>query len=885
MAEDTVKCLVWDLDGTLWAGTLAEGDRTELTDEVRRVVVELDARGILQAVASRNDLDQAWARLEELGIAEYFVARQIGWGRKSDSVRAIAETLGFATRTLAFVDDQPAERAEVAYHLPEVRCYPADDVPGLLARPEFSPAVVTVDARRRREMYRAGSARDAERARFDGADEDFLRSLDLRLTIERATGEQLSRVEELTLRTSQMNATGVHYSDADLRGLLADPRHEVLVATLTDRFGPHGAVGVLLLERHPAAWRLKLLATSCRVVSFGTGAVILGWLTDAAARAGVHLVADFRRTDRNRIMEIAYRFAGFTTDPCGCCPGPDGAPLAAGTEAAGTEAAGVQHLHLVPRRRPDATTMQVTAVDLVGEPEPTLYEWFAASVERFPDSPALQVQGETISYADLHRRVVGLADRVLRAHGRPPGRVAVLAARNLVAFAGYLAALRLGASVTPLNPGYPAERNRRVCDLAGVDVLIVDDDHRGDDGRPDDDGRMTVVRVRPGEVTDTGVPESALPEYRVGPDEVAYVLFTSGSTGRPKGVPIRHRNLAPYVRHGIERFEVGPGCRMSHTFDLTFDPSVFDLFVTWGGGATLVVPQRGELLTPVDYLVNGGITHWFSVPSVVSVTAGLGNLPAGLVTGLRYSVFIGERLTLDQAATWRAVAPGTVIENVYGPTELTVACTEYRLPPDPARWPETSNDTVPIGPVYDVLESVVLDDRGRPATEGELCVRGPQRFDGYLDPEDDVGRFIGVTPDGAVEYDGRAPLTPQHYYRTGDRVRLEPAGWVHLGRLDNQVKIRGYRVELGEIEAAMRKHPAVREAIAVAVPAGDDVELVGFHTGDPVDAPAFLAWLRRRIPVHMVPRRYHHLDELPLNANGKADRGRLRDLLAEPLPR
>src|SRR3954451_7848936 len=114
MAEPTtqVKCLIWDLDNTLWRGTLVEDGEVVLDDAVRAVIVELDARGILQSVASRNDHEHAWARLERLGIAEYFVLPHITWGRKSESVRAIGAGLGFAERTIAFVDDQPAERAE-----------------------------------------------------------------------------------------------------------------------------------------------------------------------------------------------------------------------------------------------------------------------------------------------------------------------------------------------------------------------------------------------------------------------------------------------------------------------------------------------------------------------------------------------------------------------------------------------------------------------------------------------------------------------------------------------------------------------------------------------------------------------------------------------------
>ncbi|WP_370456414.1 HAD-IIIC family phosphatase [Amycolatopsis sp. WAC 04169] len=347
-----VKCLVWDLDNTLWRGTLLEAEVT-LTEEVRATIVELDSRGILQSVASRNDHDHAWARLEALGVAEYFVLPHIGWGPKSASVKAIADELGFAPRTIAFIDDQPTERAEVVYHHPDVRCYDADELPDLTSRPEFSPAVITADGRQRRSRYQAGALRTEARESFSGSDEDFLRSLDLVLEIRHGDESDVSRVEELTLRTSRMNATGVQYSGGDLRMLLADPEQDVLVVTLRDKFGSHGAIGVVLLAYCESVWHLKLLATSCRVLSFGTGAAILNWLVDAAAKAEVHLAADFRRTERNRVMDIAYRFAGFADGDCACLE-----------SLGGGDRRDVRFRHLVPQRRPVPATMTLVAPDL-----------------------------------------------------------------------------------------------------------------------------------------------------------------------------------------------------------------------------------------------------------------------------------------------------------------------------------------------------------------------------------------------------------------------------------------------------------------------------------------------------------------------------------------
>ncbi|MEV0361041.1 HAD-IIIC family phosphatase [Nocardia sp. NPDC050697] len=340
---------MWDLDNTLWSGILLEDQNVSIADSVRDLIRILDSRGILQSIASKNDFDYAWAKLEELGIAEYFILPRISWGPKSEAIKGIMNDLKFSESAIAFIDDQVAERAEVVFHLPQVRCYSPEQLGSLQDLPEFNPRQVTEDARRRREMYRASFKRETAREHFTGPDSEFLKSLDLSLSIVRADDSSLARVEELTLRTSQMNATGVHYSDSTLRSLLNDDSYEVCVATLTDCYGPHGAIGVILLEKHTYTWHLRLLATSCRVVSFGIGSVILNWLISEALRSDVHLIADFRATERNRMMEMAYRFAGFEESICLC-------------ETSLKEAQDdTRRFHLIPDQRPDAETVRLTA--------------------------------------------------------------------------------------------------------------------------------------------------------------------------------------------------------------------------------------------------------------------------------------------------------------------------------------------------------------------------------------------------------------------------------------------------------------------------------------------------------------------------------------------
>ncbi|NEY33951.1 amino acid adenylation domain-containing protein [Streptomyces sp. PRKS01-65] len=511
----------------------------------------------------------------------------------------------------------------------------------------------------------------------------------------------------------------------------------------------------------------------------------------------------------------------------------------------------------------------------------TLYEWFDRSVRHRPDEPALEVRDEVLTYREVHRRVLALAARIVAEHGRVPDRIALVASRTAGAYIGYLAVQRLGASVVPLNDEYPHQRNVDIARRAGVGAVVAHEAHRVVFAGLPEDFRPTVVVVPPDGAPSAPPPDVPLPECPTDPEREAYLLFTSGSTGRPKGVPIRHRNVSPYVAYNIARYEAGPGSRMSQAFGLTFDPSVFDMFVAWGSGAVLVVPERDDLYRPVDFVVNRRITHWFSVPSLVTTAQRMGNLPLGRVTTLRHSSFSAEPVTEQLVDLWRQVAPGSRLHNLYGPTELTITCTDHELPADRARWSAGSNGTVPIGRPYPHMEAVVLDERGLPCDDGELCVRGPQRFDGYLDPADDAGRFL-VYEEGApaVPYDGTGGLTAHHWYRTGDRVRRENGLLVHRGRLDSQVKILGHRVEPGEVEAAMRRHPEVADAAVVVVRVRDEDRLVAAYLGKDVPAREFTRWLRERIPLPMVPRRIQRLEEFPYNGNGKLDRKRLAELLA-----
>jgi methoxymalonate biosynthesis protein len=362
LGPDTlVRCLVWDLDGTLWQGRPAAHEPVRLAPAVLDVIRILDRRGILQSVAGHQDAGLAEARLEQLGVADYLVLPRLGTGPKADAVRGIAAGLSFPQRAMAYVDDEPAARAEVSRRLPEVRCYPASRVPELPRLPEFSPVTITLDGRRRRERYQARLRRRAARSGFTGPAEEFVRSLGLAMLISPATSADVPRIGELTRPGAELSASGPAPSAADLRALLADPAHRLLLVTMTDRFGPHGAIGFAVLRRQRAVWHVKLLVTSCRVVPFGTNGVLVSWLSDRAASAGVHVVADFLPTNQNHLMAVAYRSAGLVESRCDCQASLPPAPP------------GYRRLHVLPARQDPPPTMLVRAAEPGGtEPDADL---------------------------------------------------------------------------------------------------------------------------------------------------------------------------------------------------------------------------------------------------------------------------------------------------------------------------------------------------------------------------------------------------------------------------------------------------------------------------------------------------------------------------------
>lgn len=528
---------------------------------------------------------------------------------------------------------------------------------------------------------------------------------------------------------------------------------------------------------------------------------------------------------------------------------------------------------------------------LSGAESTSLHAGFLGSVLRFPDRPALEVAGETLSYRDLSRRAYSIAatlERYTPEGGSPI--TAVFAYRSPTAFAGVLGVLMRGHGYVALNRNFPADRTRVMVEKADARALVVDrasSDQLGDVLAGLDHSLLLLLPDH----EDVSQLRGSLPQHvvlgaedliedltwkpvQVDPDRIAYLIFTSGSTGTPKAVQVPHRHIRRYVDLMAEHWDVCELDRFSQTFDMTFDLSVNDMFLAWERGACLCCLPKNALMKPGKFIRDADLTVWYAVPSVGLLMKRLGMLKPNSYPKLRLVLFCGEPLPLEIAAAWAEAAPNAVVENVYGPTEVTITCALYRW--DSKQSPaECEFGVVPIGSMYPGMTALVVDEELRevaPGEIGELLVTGPQVTPGYWrDPARSESVFISLPGDDRL------------HYRTGDRVRRsgEDGAMTYLGRVDFQVKISGHRVELGEIEAVLRELTGSSEVVALGWPHTETgySGVAAFIRAERLDISAVRTAMAARLPDYMVPREIRTLSEFPLNVNGKFDRKALIGML------
>jgi D-alanine--poly(phosphoribitol) ligase subunit 1 len=441
-------------------------------------------------------------------------------------------------------------------------------------------------------------------------------------------------------------------------------------------------------------------------------------------------------------------------------------------------------------------------------------------------------------------------------------QIGLVANDDIETYAAIFAIWLEGSAYVPLHPNQPVERSMEIIAQAEVELVISSSE------------KFTFSCVQ-------NILSSALDFHGlnlaikdVPDDDLAYILFTSGSTGKPKGVPITRGNVGAFMKSFWETgFKIDERDKCLQCFDLTFDVSVQSYLVPLTRGAcTYTIPHDQIKYSYVFGLLDDQhLTFGAMAPSMIRYLRPYFdeiNIPS-----FRYCILTAEASPLELIREWSNCIPNAVIYDFYGPTEATIYCTWYELPPN--KEGKQLNGMLSIGKAMSGLQAIIKDDNNNilgANQKGELCIAGPQLTPGYWNnPEKNKEAFVELRHNGI----------DQRFYKTGDLCYFDEEGDImYSGRLDYQVKIQGYRIELGEIEHHAREFLAGQNAVAIAFEnKTTNTEIALFIEGELQTMNELSAYLKSKMPPYMMPTRILVEKIFPLNNNGKIDRNILKKLI------
>jgi amino acid adenylation domain-containing protein len=522
-----------------------------------------------------------------------------------------------------------------------------------------------------------------------------------------------------------------------------------------------------------------------------------------------------------------------------------------------------------------------------------LHQLLSESAAKYPDNEAIVFKDERMTYAELERESNKLAHSLLEIGIERGERVGIYMDRCIASIVGAFGVLKAGATYVPIDPLCPPGRLSYILNKCGIKYLITSKEKTANIERVlPTIGSLEYILVMNGFGSVPGSTGTAkligwqeiraaaredVPCVNAIDSDLAYILFTSGSTGNPKGVMLSHLNSLTFVNSAHDFFGIHANDRLSNICPLHFDMSVFDLFVAFKSGATVVIIPETAAVFPVklaEIIETNRISVWNSVPSALSLLAAYKGLESHDLSSLRLVLFAGEQFPLKYLRRLREAVPGARFCNMYGQTEAN-SSTYYwvdQLPPD-------GRASLPIGRPLPNFDVFALDEDGNrvtgPGQEGELYVRASTVAAGYWGETEKTEK--------AFVKDPLRPGLNERVYRTGDLVHLDLDGnYVFLGRKDHMIKSRGYRIEIGEIETVLCNHPEIKNAVVIPVPD----ELIGNRISaivvplmpGKIRKEDILQYCSQQLPRYMVPEIIEFRDSLPATSSGKVDRQKLSDL-------
>lgn len=509
-----------------------------------------------------------------------------------------------------------------------------------------------------------------------------------------------------------------------------------------------------------------------------------------------------------------------------------------------------------------------------------IQQYLLKSFKKYNDNNALFTYNKYYTYNQLAELSCKIADTILYIkYIKQP--VIIMGSKSFYTHAAICGTIIAGSYYIPLNEIFPLERNMNIIKLSNAKILLLDytdfahyDDilnniHNYNIICPEEHYEYLSSKfTNHNFYTPKDYNNKLLDAEK---DDAVYMLYTSGSTGVPKGIKISNLNISSYIQAFIKRNSITNQDKLMQMNDLTFDLSIHSIFLSFICGACLYIPDSNNKINPNKFIISHKITHILMVPSTLAIMKKLRLLKSNVFQSVKYIGFCGETLPFDNAILIAEAAPNAKLENIYGPTEATIACTYFEFTKNTKELPEYAG-SMPIGKAYDGMEVFLIDENLNIVNTGigQIVLSGRQLAKGYVNNETQTKeKFIKINN--------------KDCYLTGDLGRWVNGELVFLGRNDAQVQIRGYRVEIYEIENAISKIENIVSNAVIPTPVNSITyeNLTAFITvkDDNIDTYQIKSILSQTLPDYMVPNKYIILDNMPLNSNGKIDRNQLKNML------